>query len=287
MAETKRILVTGATGKQGGAVARHLLNAGFPVRILVRDPGKPAARALVQKGAEVAQGNLDVPASLDPAMRDVHGVFMVSNYWEKGVGKDGELRQGRNVADAARRADVAHFVYASVADAQKQIGVTLVQGKADVERYLQKIGMPTTVLGLTMFMDNFLDPKNGPLLLPYVAGAIRPTTRLHWVAVDDIGAVVAIVLQNPQRYIGKTLDLAGDQMTVAEMRETYRRVTGKKPKGWTLPGFVGKLLNATMFQQLAWNNDPGSHFAPEDTRRVYPDATTFEQFLRRTGVSNL
>ena len=110
MANSKRspVLVTGATGRQGGAVARHLLQRAIPVRALSRNPGKPSAEALARSGAEVVGGDLDDRASLAKAMEGVSGVFSVQNWWETGTSR--EIQQGMNVAEAAKDARVPHFV---------------------------------------------------------------------------------------------------------------------------------------------------------------------------------
>src|ERR1035438_4145980 len=115
---TKTILVTGATGQQGGAVARHLLKQpSFAVRALTRDSAKPAARALEQSGAEVIRGDLDDPAAVRRALEGVYGVFSVQNFMEAGF--DGEIRQGKLIADAAKAAGAQHFVYSSVVSADR------------------------------------------------------------------------------------------------------------------------------------------------------------------------
>src|SRR5512133_711119 len=112
--ENKIIVVTGAAGKQGGAVARHLLSKGWKVRGLTRDLNKPAAQALRSAGAEMVRADNDDRVSLDRAMQGAYGAFSVQNFWIPGVGAEGEVRQGKNVADAAKAAGIRHFVYSSV-----------------------------------------------------------------------------------------------------------------------------------------------------------------------------
>jgi uncharacterized protein YbjT (DUF2867 family) len=114
--QNKLILVTGATGKQGGAVTRHLLKNGFKVRALIRDPESLAAKQLLAQGATIVVGNLDDRDSLQQAVVGVDGVFSVQNYWGKGIGYEGEIRQGKNLADVAKSAGVHHFVQSTMAD---------------------------------------------------------------------------------------------------------------------------------------------------------------------------
>src|SRR5512133_2223436 len=122
MLENKLIAVTGATGQQGGAVARKLLLHGWMVRALTRDVNKPAAQELAALGVELVAGDMDNRAELDAAFKGVYGVFSVQNYWLPKVGFDGEIRQGKSVADAARAAGVEHLVYSSVGAAHRGMG---------------------------------------------------------------------------------------------------------------------------------------------------------------------
>jgi uncharacterized protein YbjT (DUF2867 family) len=154
MNDSHLILVVGATGKQGGAVARHLLNNGFRVKALTRNAKSPAARRLVERGAEVVVGNLDDQESLKEVVVGVTGVFSMQNYWEEGVGYEGEIRQGKNLADIAKASGVQHFVQSTMAD-----GCTFphqlehFKSKAEVEKYIKAIQLPYTFLGTVTFMD--------------------------------------------------------------------------------------------------------------------------------------
>src|SRR6266511_2913316 len=115
------ILVTGATGHQGGAVLKHLRKKGFPVRILTRDPDKPEARKLVGSGTEVVRGDLNDQGTLTRALEGVYGVYSVqaANFGDI----ENEVRQGINLADAAARSRINHLVYSSVASAHKNTGI--------------------------------------------------------------------------------------------------------------------------------------------------------------------
>ena len=143
---TKIILVTGATGQQGGAVARHLLKQpGFAVRALTRDSAKPAARALAQAGAEVVRGDLDDPASVRRALEGAWGVFSVQNFMETGY--EGEIRQGKALADAAKAAGVQHFVYTSVVSADRKTGLPHFESKWQIEQHIVQADCPTRYCG--------------------------------------------------------------------------------------------------------------------------------------------
>jgi uncharacterized protein YbjT (DUF2867 family) len=146
------VLVTGATGQQGGAVARLLLSRGHKVRALTRKPQGEAAKALVGLGAEVVAGELDDAGSLEKALRGVWGVFSVQNTWEAGV--EGEERQGKRLAELARKAGVSHFVYTSVASAHRRTGIPHFENKARIEETVRGLGFPSyTILRPVFFME--------------------------------------------------------------------------------------------------------------------------------------
>ncbi len=151
-ANTGVVLVTGATGRQGGTVIEHLISAGFPVRALVRDPNKPRATELADKGANLAEGDLDDPASLGRALEGVYGVFSVQNFFQAGY--EGEIRQGTSLADAAKAAGVSHFVYSSVGSAHRDTGISHFESKRRVEGHVRSLGMPYTIVRPVFFMHN-------------------------------------------------------------------------------------------------------------------------------------
>lgn len=287
MPSEKTILVTGATGRQGGAVARHLLEAGFGVRILARNPAKPAAVALQAQGAELCQGDMEKADTLAPAVAGVYGVFSVQNYWEKGVGAAGEVRQARNLADAARAAGVQHFVQASVAEAARAPGVEHFACKTEIEHYIDWIGLPRTFVGEVFYMDNFLDPKLAPMLLPILAGGLSEETRLHLLSVEDIGAVVTEIFKLPEEFIGRKIDLAGDALTVGQMRAAYEKVSGRRARQWALPSFLLRLISRETHRQLQWNDTDGWRFSVEAVRERHPFVTNFETFVSRNPLPRL
>ena len=140
--QSKVILVTGATGQQGGAVATALLTKGQKIRVMSRTPEKAAA--LAQAGAEVVKGNLTNASELQAALRGVHGVFAMSTPFEAGM--DQEVRQGIMMADAAKQAGIAHYVYTSVGSAHRNTGIPHFETKWKVEQHIRQIGLPVTIL---------------------------------------------------------------------------------------------------------------------------------------------
>ncbi|GII78094.1 hypothetical protein Sru01_30760 [Sphaerisporangium rufum] len=223
----KIILVTGATGGQGGAVARRLLAAGRPVRVLVRDPDAPAAKALRVLGAQPVAGDLDDPASLRAAARGCHGVFSVQPCDLADPRPALEVRRGRNVADAAKAAGVAHLVYTSVAAAGRGSGVAHFDSKAEIEAYIHAIGLPATVLRPVFFMENWLymlpEPRGGERVVPL---ALDAGTPLQMIALADIGRIAAAAFADPAGFLGESIDIAGDEPTVREIAAVFTRTDG-------------------------------------------------------------
>src|SRR5262249_37699106 len=141
--DSKIVLVTGATGRQGGAVIRHMLPKGWKLRALSRDPESHAAVSLTRQGVEVVQGDLEDPVSVARAAAGVYGIYSVQDFW--GVGAKREVQEGKNVADAGKKAGVRHFVYSSVGGAERKTGIPHWESKWEVEQYIQSLRLPATV----------------------------------------------------------------------------------------------------------------------------------------------
>lgn len=222
------ILVTGATGNQGGAVARHLLSRGYKVRALTRKPESGAAKELARLGAGVVKGDLDDPASLEHAVEGVWGVFAVQNTWEAGVVREEE--QGKRLAEMARKKDVQHFVYTSVASAHRQTGIPHFDNKWRIEETVRRLGFPSyTILRPVFFMDNFLTPWFKPGLMEgKLLIGIKPSTVLQMIAVDDIGKFGLRAFEQHKEMSGRAIDIAGDQQTMPKTAEILSKTMGRK-----------------------------------------------------------
>ncbi|GAA2637868.1 NmrA/HSCARG family protein [Streptomyces vastus] len=220
------VLVTGATGLQGGAVARELVRRGRDTAALVRDPSSAAARRLAELGVTLVHGDLDDEASLRAAMEGVHGVFSVQTFMTP-AGIGGEVRQGRAAARAALAAGVSHVVYSSVGGAERHSGVPHFDSKRGIERYLRGLGVPTTVLRPAFFMDNFaahgVQSEDGTLV---VRLGLKPDTRVQFIAVEDIAFFAAQAFDRPREYLGRDLEIAGDELTADELAEAFAQRTG-------------------------------------------------------------
>jgi uncharacterized protein YbjT (DUF2867 family) len=162
MAQSKLVLVTGATGKQGGACVEALLIRGHQVRALTRNSASPAANRLRERGVEITVGDFSDRDSLMRAARGADAVYAMSTPYEQGAEK--ETVQGITITDAARAARVGHFVYSSVASANRGTGIGHFDGKYTVEKHLQASGVPYTIVTPVFFMENLLQPWTLPSL---------------------------------------------------------------------------------------------------------------------------
>jgi len=278
------ILVSGATGQQGGAVLRHLLKGGWRVRALVRDPATEKAQAVAKLGAELVTGDLNQRASLDAALKGAWGAFSVQNYWRPDVGFDGEVRQGKLLADAARAAGVKHFVYSSVGAAHRGMGQKHFETKWIVEQYLHGLGLPFTILRPAAFMENSMWQRAAASNGTYSGMGLDPGKTLQIVAVDDIGAFASLSLAEPPA--GKTIELAGDELTEADMAATLSRVIGREVK-LVPPQARGRMDPAEMKAMTGFFNGKGYDADIPALRRRYPGLHTFETWLRETGWAGL
>jgi uncharacterized protein YbjT (DUF2867 family) len=215
---TDLILVTGATGNQGNAVARQLLANGHKVRAMTRRPEGAAAQALGSLGAEVVQGDFDDSASLERALDGAWGVFAVQNTWEAGVEKEEE--QGKRLAELARKMGVTHFVYTSVGSADRATGIPHFDNKWRIEEAVRRLGFPShTILRPVFFMENWTSPwfkpglDQGKLMI-----GLKPETVLQMISVADIGKYGVIAFEQYDMLDGEAIDIAGDEKTMPETR---------------------------------------------------------------------
>jgi uncharacterized protein YbjT (DUF2867 family) len=228
------IVVTGATGKQGGATARELLAKGHKVRAMTRKPDSPAARELAKLGAEVVTGDLDDAASLERSLSGAWGVFAVQNTWEAGVEREED--QGKRIAEIARRQGVQHYVYSSVASAQRSTGIPHFDNKWRIEEKVRALGFPSyTVLRPVFFMENLLLSFLPGIQQGQLAVALKPETALQMIAVTDIGKYGSWAFENHAALNGRAIDIAGDQATMPATAELLSRVTQHEVKFVRLP----------------------------------------------------
>jgi uncharacterized protein YbjT (DUF2867 family) len=281
----KTVLITGATGRQGGAVIRHMLPKGWKLRALTRNPSGRAAQELRGHGIDVAQGDLEDPASLERAAHGVYGVYSVQDFWS--VGAKREVHQGKNLADAAKKAGVEHFVYSSVGGAERNSGIDHWESKWEVEKHIRKLGLPATMLRPAAFMENYyIDQVEIGILKGKLMDPIRADKPYQTIASDNIGAFAALAFERPNEFIGLELEIAGSELTNPEAAQVFSRVLGKPVKFSKLPmPMVRLVLGREFYQMFRWFNEAGFKADIAELRRRYPEVHlhTLEEWLRSEG----
>ncbi|HXT99942.1 MAG TPA: NmrA/HSCARG family protein [Polyangia bacterium] len=250
MANEKTILITGATGKQGGATIRHLAKrGGFKLRAMTRKPDGDAAKAVAALGAEVIAGDLNDAASLERAVAGAWGVFAVQNTWEAGV--EGEEEQGKRLAKIAHDKGVQHYVYTSVGSANRRTGIPHFENKFRVEETVKALGFPSyAILRPVFFMENLPSPwfLNGDKLTT----ALKPETKLQMVAVDDIGKFSAKAFIEADKFKGAEIEYAGDAVTMSEAAAALSELTGKTVSYQPIPIAAVRANSDDFAKMLEW-----------------------------------
>ena len=310
MADSKIIAVLGATGAQGGSLVRAILadpNGGFAARAITRNPGSEKARALAAAGAEVVAADADQPETLGPAFAGAYGAFCVTNYWEH-FSPERELTQAGNMARAAKAAGLQHVIWSTLEDTRKWVPLdddrmpTLMgrykvphfDAKGEADGIFRELGVPTTFLLTSFYWDNLIyfgsGPKRGPdgkLALTFPMG----DRKLSAIAAEDIGKCAYGIFRRGREFIGKTVGIAGEHLSGAEMAAALTRALGQEvryqavtPEVYRGFGFPGADDLGNMFQFKRDFND--YYRGARDVafaRTLNPELQTFEQWLARNA----
>jgi len=282
MHSDKLILVCGATGKQGGAVARHLLSEGWRVRILTRFPDKPEAEFFKRRGAEVVKGDMADRAGLLTAMKGAYGVFSVQNTWESGVEK--EVEQGRLVATAAKEAGVKHFIYSSVGGVHRRTGIPHFESKWRIEEHIRSLNLTYSIFRPVYFMENFMMPDvRFKIYEGTLATGLRPDRPLQMIAVDDIGVFVAKAFDMPGDFLGRELELAGDELTGPQIAEHLGKSIERTVTYVQTPIEEIRKINEDLAMMYEWFNTRGFDVDIPRLREEHPGLETFDTWLVRAS----
>lgn len=298
------IAVIGATGAQGGSLARSILadpDRSFAVRAISRKTDSPAAQALASQGAEIVFGDLDEPGSLERAFAGAHGLFAVTNFWEH-FSPERELSQAENIARAAGRVDLQHVIWSTLEDTRERVPLhdkrmpTLMQrykvphfdAKGEADALFR--ALPTTFLRTSFYWDNLIHfgmaPQRGAdgtltFLLP------MGECPLSGIAAADIGACAFGIFERGTQLIGQTIGIAGEHLTGAEMSAALSVALGERVRHVSMPhadyaqlGFPGAEDLANMFQYYCDFNEEFRAQRPiARTRELHPGLLSFSQWL--------
>ncbi|MEU0479506.1 NmrA family NAD(P)-binding protein [Streptosporangium sp. NPDC006013] len=289
----KTIVVVGATGLQGRAVTAQLLADGWQVRAMTRDPEAAAARALAQAGAELVRAEMEDLASLIAAAEGAYGLFSVqptvgSPGTPAGFSAEDEVRWGHNVADAAHAAGVRHLVYASLAGAGRHNTEKLPQNtinKWRIEQHITRLGLPATFLRPVSFMENYTGAYH--LHDGAVATAFAADVPQQIMAVDDVGAFAALAFAQPGEWIGRAVDLAGDELTPRQIAAAISAAIDRPLPYVQIPIEVIAQLGAEFAYAYTWLNERGYRADVAFTRALHPGLLDLRTWLQRTGAAQI
>ena len=307
MQDRKVIAVVGATGAQGGGLARAILDdpdGGFALRALTRNVGGDKAKALAARGAEVVAANLDDQASLERAFHGAYGAYCVTNFWEH-FSPEKEKSQARNLAQAAKAAGVHHVIWSTLEDTRQlvpladermptlmgQYKVPHFDAKGESNAFFSEAGVPTTFLLTSFYWDNLIHFGLGPK--PGADGTLELTlpmgdAPLPGIAVEDIGRSAYGIFKQGDALVGKTIGIVGESLTGAQMADglgnalgrpvRYNAVTPAQYRGFGFPG-ADDLGNMFQFKQ-EFAREFGAPRDPARTRALDPALQTYAQWLR-------
>ena len=283
------ITVFGATGRQGAPIVNALLQNGFKVRAVTRNPDSKKAKILKATGADTVKGDLNNAATIETAVHGAYGVFLVTDFWElfnqnKETAFDEEVAQGKAVADACKKAGVEHLVYSGLDPVKDAIGKFCphLDSKATVEKYLDQIGVPNTSVRYPFYFENFLfflpqKQEDGTFVSTWPMDG-----PLYAISVEDGGPVVASIFSNPGEFIGKKIGVAIDKLTMHDYAAIMSKVTGKTIKYnqvslevYAQFQFPGAKILAVMFEFF---NSGKMQRDINFTRQVNPNAQNFEKW---------
>jgi uncharacterized protein YbjT (DUF2867 family) len=262
-----------------------MLSKAWKLRALTRRPEAPEAEFLARQGVQVVQGDLEDPVSIARAVEGVYGIYSVQDFWR--VGAKREVHQGKNLADAAKKAGVQHFVYSSVGGAERNTGIPHWESKWEIEKHIGQLSLAATIFRPAAFMEmyNVLEVELG-LLKGKLVDPLRGDKPYQTIATDDIGAFVALAFDCPTEFIGKQLEIAGSELTNVEAAKVFSRVMNRPVKFRRLPMTIVRLfMSEEFYKMFRWFNEAGFKADIAALRRRYPEVHlhTLEEWLREEG----
>ncbi len=276
-----RVLVTGATGQQGGAVADALVDAGHAVRALTRIVGSPVARRLARGGIEVVGGSFDDRASLTRAVQGVDAIFAMSTPFQRGP--DVEVRHARALIETAAAAHVRHVVYSSTASALEDTGVPYFDSKASVERVLEEACLPFTIVAPVFFMENLRSSRVLPRLRFGKLAMPLPRHRLlQMVALDDLAELVVHVMEERGGFVGERVEVASDALPGWRIAEIIAEIMGRRVDYVEAPAPTSLSRSPDFLRTFEWLARVGHSVDIPALHRRFPSIgwRSFEEWAR-------
>lgn len=281
------ILVFGATGQQGGSVATALIKAGWPVRVMVRNTLSEASVSLRDAGADVVEGTFDDKDAMRAAMHGAYGVFSVQPSSPGGaVTDEEEVRYGKTIAELSVECGIKHLVYSSGSAAgDEPTGLAHYETKALIERYIRTLPINSTIVRPAPFMELLVMPGFG-LDEKRFTFFMKREKQMQVLAVEDIGKIVTAIYTDPERFKGKTFEIASDVVTGQQLEELFSMAAGQ-PVPYSR--FTDEFLAANPFlQKLTALVDDGrlaGNADLESMRQINPELRSFKSWLEGPGRS--
>ena len=281
MLADKTIFVTGATGNQGGAVVRNLLQQGFTVKALTRNKNAPKAAALIRSDVDIIEGNLNDPSSYSPYLKGVDGVFSVIDFKQ---GPARETRQGIDLAESARNNGVKHFLYSSVIGADANTGIPHWESKCKIETHVKQTGLRYTILRPASLFENFLIPQVKSRLLK--GKLVTPTHKnkvQQYISAEDIGKISTMIFMNTEKYNDQTITIAAEQMNGLQLAAVFSKVWGKPITYQQLPGIITRLaMGKNLYNMFNWINKNDALFVKDLTafKDKFPGLLSLEEWIK-------
>ncbi|MFN2235783.1 MAG: NmrA/HSCARG family protein [Anaerolineales bacterium] len=287
--QNKSVLIFGATGNIGGAATRELLKRNWQVRAVTRTPNSEKAHILAELGAEVVQADMEDRNILEKVFDGMKRVLSVQNWTTSGV--EGEMRQGKLVADVAHSVGVRHLVYVSAGNGDRGTGIPHFENKIEVEDYMRELRLPFTIIRPTPFMELMTEKEFYPAMAtwgvePKIVGWDLP---IPWVSVYDLGQAVANAFDDPEKWIGKDVPMCGDIKTLGENQAIFTAIDGRKPSRIPLPiRLFEKMAGDEFVAMWKWMDEwigqegtPGLQQIMEQSHEMVPEMLDMESWLRK------
>ena len=289
VANKRKILVTGATGQQGGALARLLLQKKHEVYALIRntEPESPKAQNLRNLGAKLIKGDLDNPDSLEQATNGIDSVFLMGTWVE--VGTEGETRRGKMMVDIVKEKKIEHLVYSSVVNADKNTGIPHFESKYKVEQHIKNSGIPYTIIGPTFFMDNLLSYSRAGLQQGQLALPLSPSLILQQSALENIAEFFALVLERRNSFLGKRIDIASDELTGEQAAKVLSDELRRKISYVQVPLEQIRQASEDLALMFQWFERIGTGVDVASLHKQYPEVNwlTFKDWVKSQNWEGL
>lgn len=283
----KTILVTGATGNQGGAVAASLLNIGFRVKLLTRRPESVKAQNLQHQNAEWVKGDLDDLSTFRSHLKDVDGIFSVQTFVN---GVDKEIKQGVGLANLAKEYGINHFLYSSVAGADLNTGIPHFDSKYKIENHIRQLGLPFTIIRANSLFENFLIPEvSSRIRKGKLSSPINKNKTQQFISAIDIGKISADIFLNKDKYVGTTITIGSEEMDMQQVAKTFSDVLGKKISYQKFPLFIARfVMGKDLYKMFKWINENDAIFMKDigSFKKENPDLTSLAHWIEINFGSN-